>query len=125
MYRLGLPTVSRVKLPSTPVKERIHNFNEVEITLDEKSAVGEARRCLRCDLPIRVETDKCTGCRTCQVRCSVNNLGEFNPFKSYITITRDHAVRTTGIHFSDECKNCGQCIAVCNYGALTRAEKGM
>jgi len=82
-------------------------------------------RCLGCDLPIRVEAEKCAGCRTCQVRCSMINLNESNPFKSYITVNRDHAVRTTGLTLSDECKNCGQCVAVCNYGALTRADKGM
>jgi NADPH-dependent glutamate synthase beta subunit-like oxidoreductase len=123
-YRLKLPTTRRVDIPARPVKDRIRDFHPVELTLDEKSAVAEAERCLWCDLPIRVEVDKCAGCRMCQARCSILNLGEFNPFKSYITITRDHAVRTTGIDFSIECKNCGQCVAVCNYGALTRADKG-
>ena len=124
-HRLKLPITGRVDIPTRPVKDRIGDFNPVELTLDEKSAMAEAERCLWCDLPIRIEADKCAGCRMCQVRCSVLNLGEFNPFRSYITITRDHAVRTTGIDFSSECKNCGQCIAVCNYGALTRADKGM
>jgi NADPH-dependent glutamate synthase beta subunit-like oxidoreductase/ferredoxin len=124
-YRLKLPTTSRVKIPARPVQERIGDFNQVELTLDEKSAVAEAKRCLGCDLPIRVEAEKCAGCRTCQVRCSMINLNESNPFKSYITVTRDHAIRTTGLTISDECKNCGQCVAVCNYGALTRADKGM
>jgi len=124
-YRLKLPTTSRVKIPARPVKERTGDFNQVELTLDEKSAVEEAMRCLGCDLPIRVEAEKCAGCRTCQVRCSMINLNESNPFKSYITVNRDHAVRTTGLTLSDECKNCGQCVAVCNYGALTRADKGM
>jgi len=122
-YRLGLPIINRVTIPTRPVNERLRDFTEVELTLDEQSAIEEARRCLWCDLPIRIEADKCAGCRTCQVRCSAINLGEFNPFKSYITITRDHAIKTTDLRFSDECKNCGLCIAVCNYGALTRADK--
>lgn len=122
-YRLGLPIVNRVTIPTRPVNERLRDFSEVELNLDEQSAIEEAKRCLWCDLPIRIEADKCAGCRTCQVRCSVINRGEFNPFKSYITITRDHAIRTTALQFSDECQNCGLCIAVCNYGALTRADK--
>ena len=125
MYRLKLPTTDRVKIPAQQVKDRTRNFNQVELTLDEKSAIEEAKRCLWCDLPIRIEPEKCAGCRTCQVRCSMMNLDESNPFKSFITVTRDHAIRTTGVTFSDECKNCGQCIAVCNYGALTRADNGM
>ena len=123
--RLKLPTTGRVDIPTRPVKDRTGDFNPVELTLDEPSAVAEAARCLWCDLPIRIEADKCAGCRMCQVRCSILNLGEFNPFKSYITVTRDHAVRTSGLDFSGECTNCGQCIAVCNYGALTRADRGM
>jgi ferredoxin len=122
-YRLGLPIVNRVTIPTRPVNERLRDFSEVELTLDEQSAIEEAKRCLWCDLPIRIEADKCTGCRTCQVRCSAINLGEFNPFKSCITITRDHAIRTISLQFSDECQNCGLCIAMCNYGALTRADK--
>ncbi len=122
-YRLALPIVNRVNIPTRPVDERLRDFSEVELNLDEQSAVEEAKRCLWCDLPIRIEADKCAGCRTCQVRCSIINLGEFNPFKSCITITRDHAIRTTDLQFSDECKNCGLCIAVCNYGALTRADR--
>jgi formate dehydrogenase beta subunit len=122
-YRLGLPIVNRVNIPTRPVTERLRDFSEVELNLDEPSAIEEAKRCLWCDLPIRIEADKCAGCRTCQVRCSVINLGEFNPFKSFITITRDHAIRTTDLVFSDECQNCGLCIAVCNYGALTRADR--
>lgn len=124
-YRLKLPTTRRIDIPTRPVIDRIRDFNQVELTLDKKNAVAEAQRCLWCDLPIRIETDNCAGCRTCQVRCSAINFGEFNPFKSFITVTRDHAIKTTKLDFSDECINCGQCIAVCNYGALTRADKGM
>ena len=121
--RLRLPVANRVAISTLPLQERLRDFSEVEFTLDEQKAIEEAKRCLWCDLPIRVETEKCTGCRTCQVRCSVINLGEFNPFKSFITITRDHGKRTTNLRFSDECKNCGLCISVCNYGALTRANQ--
>jgi ferredoxin len=119
-HRLSLPIVNRIKLPTRSVSERIHDFDEVELSLEEQAAVEEAKRCLQCSMPISIDTERCTGCRTCQVRCSAMNLGVFNPFKSCITITRDHAIRTTDIQFSDECRNCGLCVAVCNYGALTR-----
>ncbi|HIC85566.1 MAG TPA: hypothetical protein EYP06_04630, partial [Desulfobacterales bacterium] len=32
------------------VAKRKANFREVELGLDEKTALAEARRCLRCDL---------------------------------------------------------------------------
>ena len=119
--RLELPVAGRVTIPELPLPERLGSFGEVELTLNEEMAVTEAKRCLWCDLPIRVATEKCTGCRTCQVRCSIMNLEEFNPLKSYITLIRDHGTRTTSLLFSDDCKNCGLCVAVCNYGALNRA----
>jgi len=40
----------RPGLKELPVKEREHNFREVEMGLDEETARLEARRCLRCDL---------------------------------------------------------------------------
>ncbi|MFH1242384.1 MAG: NADH-quinone oxidoreductase subunit NuoF [Pseudomonadota bacterium] len=40
----------RPKMNELPVKDRINNFNEVELGLEERSARCEARRCLRCDL---------------------------------------------------------------------------
>jgi NADH-quinone oxidoreductase subunit F len=40
----------RPKMRELPVKERIDNFEEAELGIDEKAAFLEARRCLRCDL---------------------------------------------------------------------------
>lgn len=40
----------RPKLPELPAVERAASFDEVELGLDERSALCEARRCLRCDL---------------------------------------------------------------------------
>jgi len=43
----------RVAIPAPPAKERIKNFNDVELTLSQKMAIKEAERCLRCDLEER------------------------------------------------------------------------
>ncbi|MCJ7808780.1 MAG: NADH-quinone oxidoreductase subunit NuoF [Desulfobulbaceae bacterium] len=40
----------RPKIRELSVKERINNFQEAELGIDEKTALLEARRCLRCDL---------------------------------------------------------------------------
>jgi len=40
----------RPTMDELSVKERITNFTEVELGLDEQTAILEARRCLRCDL---------------------------------------------------------------------------
>jgi NADH-quinone oxidoreductase subunit F len=45
----------RVEIPAPLAKERIKNFEDVEMTLSRKMAVKEAERCLRCDLEEREE----------------------------------------------------------------------
>jgi NADH-quinone oxidoreductase subunit F len=45
----------RVEIPAPPAKERIKNFEDVELTLSQKMAIKEAKRCLRCDLEEREE----------------------------------------------------------------------
>jgi NADH-quinone oxidoreductase subunit F len=46
----GDENLTRAKTRELPVAERVHNFREVDLGLDESSARCEARRCLRCDL---------------------------------------------------------------------------
>jgi ferredoxin len=70
------------------------------------------------EFPILVYPEKCAGCITCQVMCSVRHLGEFNPLKSYIRVIRDHGIRTTSLDFTEDCTWCGYCARFCNYGAL-------
>jgi len=48
------PHRRRVEMPSLPVERRRGNFAEVEQGFDEKMAVEEARRCLRCDLRLQI-----------------------------------------------------------------------
>jgi NADH-quinone oxidoreductase subunit F len=43
----------RIEAPALPVDERLKSFKLVELGLDEKKAIKEAKRCLRCDLEER------------------------------------------------------------------------
>lgn len=47
----------RAPMPCQPAQERRHNFSEVALGYDEKTALGEAARCLHCKKPLCV-----TGC---------------------------------------------------------------
>ena len=47
---VALAASGRAKPPSIPVEQRRSGFEEVELVLDIKDAMMEARRCLRCDL---------------------------------------------------------------------------
>jgi formate dehydrogenase beta subunit len=43
----------RTKAPTLPLAQRLKGFEVVELGLDKKTAIREAKRCLRCDLEER------------------------------------------------------------------------
>jgi NADH-quinone oxidoreductase subunit F len=45
-----IESATRCTIPQLTVKERVHNFKEIDLGFSEETAVREARRCLRCDL---------------------------------------------------------------------------
>jgi NADPH-dependent glutamate synthase beta subunit-like oxidoreductase len=45
-----LAEMKRPEMPALSAQERGKNFKEVELGFDEKMAIKEARRCLRCEL---------------------------------------------------------------------------
>jgi NAD-dependent dihydropyrimidine dehydrogenase PreA subunit len=71
-----------------------------------------------------VQPDKCSGCYTCQVRCSMRLTRVASSSRSAIII--DRVPNTTGstITFTDECDLCTICALFCPYGALERVKKG-
>jgi len=116
-------TVTRLKIPKLPSKERISSFTVVEQPLTEEAAIEEAKRCLRCDLPIIADTDKCVGCITCELICSFKDGNTFNPLKAAIKVDKISGGTEYGITFTDECDCCGLCVRYCTHEALTRERK--
>ena len=96
---------------------------------------------------VKVDAEKCTGCRLCELTCSVEKLGEFNPKLARIqvgfepegmcvpvvctqcqeewcvqacpaaAISRDTVTGVVRIR-SAECVLCGECVPACPYGAM-------
>ncbi|OPZ65271.1 MAG: putative ferredoxin-like protein YdhY [Firmicutes bacterium ADurb.Bin506] len=58
----------------------------------------------------------CSGCRVCQLACSMQVLGENNPKKSLLRI-EGHFPQPGAyeVHF---CNQCGECAAVCPVDAI-------
>ncbi len=54
----GFAYQQRLKTPCLPPQQRSGNFNMVEHTYDEESAVKEANRCLYCDLRLKISPVK-------------------------------------------------------------------
>ncbi|MFH1087146.1 MAG: FAD-dependent oxidoreductase [Chloroflexota bacterium] len=69
----------RPEVPAIPLAKRLKGFDRVEMSVPEKSAVEEAKRCLRCDLVYQAETyqldtRKCIMCGLCVESCPFDAL---------------------------------------------------
>ena len=60
-----------------------------------------------------VDTDKCTGCRICELVCSMTKQGEFNPRKSYIRVLRNKEMDFYMVALGVKCDFCGDCVEWC------------
>ena len=68
------------------------------------------------------DPDRCSGCRICELVCSMEHQGEYNPKKSFIRIM---ANEETGVYIAIldvRCDFCNQCVEACPLDALRIAE---
>ena len=117
------PTAIGNAIPLLPVTERLNGFSLVELSLSPDIAAQEAKRCLKCDLPIVVEETKCASCFICQLVCSLRFEGAFDTSKAAIRIqpvTKSDGNVILRISFDDQCDSCGLCVRYCPFGALSR-----
>ena len=115
-------TVTRMDIHSLPPQEGINHFADGEQPLVEEAAITEAKRCLRCDLPIIADTDSCCGCITCELVCSLKE-DSFNPLMAAVKIEKIRGGAEFGIAFTTECDSCGLCVRYCPRETLTRERK--
>jgi anaerobic carbon-monoxide dehydrogenase iron sulfur subunit len=70
---------------------------------------------------IAVDVEKCTGCRMCEIACSLRNYNECNPARARIHVvrTRNGAISTT---VPVLCRQCAAplCVSLCPAQALRR-----
>jgi Fe-S-cluster-containing hydrogenase component 2 len=71
-----------------------------------------------------VKPEKCTGCRTCEIICSYEKTGAFNPELSAVTvIAYDEAALSVPVM----CQQCDEapCVKICPVGALYKDDGGV
>lgn len=70
---------------------------------------------------IIIEPERCTGCRLCELVCSVSHTGMSNPARSRISVIK---WESEGFYMPMLCQQCetAACMAVCPKGALSRDE---
>jgi NAD-dependent dihydropyrimidine dehydrogenase PreA subunit len=95
---------ARRAMPMLPEGERIGDFEEVELGLDEVDGRCEAARCLLCGAGARYSETKCIGCLTCVRVCP------------YVAPDADKD-GITGID-PDKCQACGICFTQCPAKAI-------
>jgi carbon-monoxide dehydrogenase iron sulfur subunit len=69
-----------------------------------------------------IDSEKCTGCRKCELVCSVYHTGTSDPKRSRIKVLKwDHI----GFYMPVSCQNCdhASCAEVCPSGACRKDEK--
>jgi len=69
-----------------------------------------------------VDMQKCTGCRACELACSMKHHGEYNPAKSRITV---FGFAPTASFIPIFCTQCEEawCQNMCPAGAITKEDK--
>ncbi|MEM2926527.1 MAG: 4Fe-4S dicluster domain-containing protein [Candidatus Bathyarchaeia archaeon] len=57
---------------------------------------------------LSIDIERCTGCRLCEIACSISHFKTFNPVRSRIKVLRFHA---QGKDVPVVCRQCGKCAA--------------
>ena len=71
-------------------------------------------------MSIKVKAKRCSGCRICQVVCSLENYGEVNPAKAAIEIAGEFP--SPGRYNVRLCDQCGDCEEVCPVDAIYKKD---
>lgn len=74
--------------------------------------------------PIQVHLEKCVGCLSCELRCSLRRVKAFSPVEADIRVSRVAGGENDfHITLTEDCDYCGICVLHCMYGALTQQKR--
>ena len=71
---------------------------------------------------LMVDYSKCTGCRLCEIVCSIKKNGAVNPTRARITVIKWEPICVETPMLCQQCDS-APCIAVCPVKALARDEE--
>ena len=73
---------------------------------------------------IKVNPEKCTGCRICELICSADKHSEFNPKRSRVRIVK---MERFFIDIPTVCQQCSKplCLKSCDSGAIEKTDNGV
>jgi Fe-S-cluster-containing dehydrogenase component len=70
------------------------------------------------EMTMMFDADKCTGCRICELTCSISYQSEYNPKKSFIRIMANEEAEVYVPILDIQCTFCGKCADACPVAAL-------
>jgi len=70
-----------------------------------------------------VDADRCTGCKVCELICSMEKYGEYNPEKSFIRVLRNDDLHINIPAITIACDFCGECVKWCFDEAITIVDR--
>lgn len=73
---------------------------------------------------IILDADACTGCRVCELICSMAKHGEYNPKKSYIRVIANSDFGVYLPVLLTNCDFCGKCTEWCPNQAISLHDMG-
>lgn len=74
--------------------------------------------------PIQVNHEKCVGCLSCELRCSLRRVKAFSPVEADIRVSRVAGGENDfHVALTEDCDYCGICVLHCMYGALTQQKR--
>ena len=65
-----------------------------------------------------LDADQCSGCRICELICSMVKFGEYNPQKSHIKLIRNREMDVNLVAIDCHCDFCATCARWCPNEAL-------
>ena len=62
--------------------------------------------------------ERCSGCLSCALACSLFNFDVINPERSFIKLDEEERTQSFAISIGEGCRLCGECVNACAYDAL-------
>ena len=72
---------------------------------------------------IKVDPDRCTGCRLCLQICAIEHFNEINPKKAALRI--EARFPEPGKYCPNVCIQCGKCAEICPEEAIQKNKRGV
>jgi Fe-S-cluster-containing hydrogenase component 2 len=69
-----------------------------------------------------VDVDQCTGCRACELACSMHKTGKYNPKNANVRVLKNKDMDINMVTHGPWCDCCEECVKACLQQAIQFVE---